>query len=123
MLPENPKIDGSRNFDNLKKRHPPRDDNYDSDVSDAPAKVKDLKKKEENNLDHNYDNLIDDSMQVKLNSRKVDPSFDQGSYLPNNYIGNQLPYLDYDMPIQSDDEEIDDERDAQSDQGPDMTNL
>lgn len=113
-----------KNFDNLKQRNAPRDNSYESDdVKRFGATQKSLKKNQVNNPDHNYDNLIDDSKQVKVNSQKADPSFDQGSYVAENYMGNEIPNNVDDLDIPIDHQDFDDEREVQSDEGPDRIDL
>jgi hypothetical protein len=71
-----------------------------------------LKRNQANNLDRNYENIIENSKEVKINSRKADPSFDQGSFLAENYLGNEIPDDAHDVPMPSDDDGFDDIREV-----------
>ena len=67
---------GIGNFNHLKQVEAPKAYRHDSDESDKVLDNKSLKRNQANNVDYNYGNLIDDSIEVRLNTRKADPSFD-----------------------------------------------
>lgn len=109
----------------MKKKNPDTNSSDDGNREGQAGRTKAFKKAEPNNIDKNFGNLIDDSKEVRIHSKKIDPSFDQGSYAPNKQLGDLDPYpfADHDVSIPMEEDEIDDARDVQSDEGPDRINL